>query len=451
MLSVVAPAADALELTAEERAYVRTLPPVTMCVDSDWRPYEWVDERGIHRGIAADLLRLVARRVGIALELVRTADWEESLAASKAGRCKILSFLNQTEKRDVWLNFTAPVLSDPNVFVTRQDHPLIADPAALRGETIVFPAGTAMEEMIRRDYPNLRVVVVESEEEALAWVDDRRADMTMRSRIVAAYVIRGEGLFNLKIAGQLPDYVNRLRIGVAKSETVLREVLDQGVASLSRADLDDAINNYVTITVQEEGLDYGLALRLFGMVAALVAVGGVYHVRLQRLNRELVRLSRTDALTGLSNRAHVDAELARELDRARRYGHACAIVMFDVDDFKAINDRQGHAEGDRVLCAIASVIAETVRASDLVGRWGGEEFLVLCPETSADDARALAERVRLAVRGLGFGDGRIHTISAGVAEISGDGGADDLLRRADAALYDAKRAGRDRVCVAATG
>ena len=106
-------------LTPTEMAYLREHKKVTLCVDPDWVPYEQIDASGKHVGIAADLLALVADRTGLEFELVRTADWNESLAFSKSGQCKVLSFLNQTTERSEWLIFTSPLFSDPNVFITR--------------------------------------------------------------------------------------------------------------------------------------------------------------------------------------------------------------------------------------------------------------------------------------------------------------------------------------------
>ncbi|WP_337997053.1 diguanylate cyclase [Oleispirillum naphthae] len=437
-------AARALDLSAEERAFVRAQPPVTVCVDPDWAPFEWIDEKGIHRGIAADLARLAASRVGLSLELAPTKDWDESLAASQAGRCRILSFLNRTEKRETWLLFTAPIFSDPNVFITREEHPFIADPAQLSGERIVFPSGTAMEENIRRDYPNLRVLTVPSEAEAIAMVSDRRAEMTMRSLIVAAYTIKGEGLFNLKIAGKLPDYANRLRIGVRRSEPLLRDVLNKGVASISRADTEEIVNRHVSLTVQAD-TDYGPILRVVGIFAAIAAFGAFHHLRLRRLNRKLERISQTDALTGLPNRGMIDAHLAREVDRAQRHRRDLALVMLDIDHFKAVNDDLGHLIGDRLLVEVAHRIRDTVRGGDIAGRWGGEEFLVVCPETALHEAMAVAERIRAAVAGGNFAAGRAATVSAGVAAFSPGDSVDALLQRADAALYRAKAEGRNCV------
>ncbi len=444
VLGLIPGIARAVDLSAEERAYVRSHPSVTMCVDPDWRPFEWVDERGMHRGIGADLVRLVASRVGFTLELVRTRDWGESLAASRAGRCAILSFVNQTSPSDSWLDFTAPVFVDPNVFITREDHGFVANLADFAGQTIVFPVGTAMEEVVRRDYPGLKVLTVETEEAALAMVASGKADMTMRSLIVAAHAIKTQGLFNLKIAGKFANSANRLRIGVARDDTVLRDILDKGVLSIGRAETEEIVNRYVPIKV-ETGVDQMLILKLLAGFFVIAVVGGVYHVRLRRLHAELKRVSRTDPLTGLANRATIDSAFAVELERNRRHERPLSILMVDIDHFKSINDRFGHQAGDRVLKTVAAAIRAGVRLSDTVGRWGGEEFLVLCPETGTTDARALADRLRLAVRAATADADGGHSISVGIAGARADDTTDALLRRADAALYRAKSDGRDCV------
>ena len=195
-----------IEWNAVERAYLQKTATVKMCVDPDWAPFERIDQSGQHVGIAADLVQLVAQRVGLKVELYPTQTWEDSLAASKAGRCQLMSFLNQTPARDQWLNFTAPIFFDPNIVVTREEHPYIGDLKGLSGQTVALPRGTMVEERIRREYPNLNVILTETEQASVDLVSRREADMTIRSLIVAAYAIKSEGLFNLKIAGSVPDF-----------------------------------------------------------------------------------------------------------------------------------------------------------------------------------------------------------------------------------------------------
>jgi diguanylate cyclase (GGDEF)-like protein len=155
----------------------------------------------------------------------------------------------------------------------------------------------------------------------------------------------------------------------------------------------------------------------------------------------------TDALTGAMNR-HGFAEIsAGELQRARRYQRNLSMILLDLDHFKAINDRHGHATGDRVLRVLARTVSDNLRAADSLIRWGGEEFIILTPETSRDEAERIAEKLRLLIREC-RAEGLPHfTASFGVAEFAAGDDMETLFAKADQALYRAKQGGRDRVVV----
>lgn len=172
---------------------------------------------------------------------------------------------------------------------------------------------------------------------------------------------------------------------------------------------------------------------------------------LRRSAEAASEMSMTDALTGLLNRYGLHRALQRELSEARRYGRPLSCLLIDLDFFKAVNDTYGHAAGDTTLQQAAHVITESVRGSDVVCRYGGEEFVVLAPETDVDGARALAEKIRQAFSSRLFGDaGRVFplTLSAGVAQLGEQESGNDMIARADDALYHAKQTGRDRVAAA---
>lgn len=160
---------------------------------------------------------------------------------------------------------------------------------------------------------------------------------------------------------------------------------------------------------------------------------------------QLDQLAGTDTLTGACNRRHFHDVLPQELERAARYGHPLSVLMIDLDLFKSINDRYGHLTGDRVLQQVADCVRGELRKVDLLTRWGGEEFVVLLPDTASEQAMLLAERIRanLAARPVD-GPGRI-TASIGVAQLATGDDWEQWLARADAALYRAKKAGRNRV------
>jgi diguanylate cyclase (GGDEF)-like protein len=170
---------------------------------------------------------------------------------------------------------------------------------------------------------------------------------------------------------------------------------------------------------------------------------------LRERNRELHELSITDSLTGLYNRKHLMEVLTKEVARAERYQRPLALLMIDVDHFKVYNDTCGHLAGDEVLRNIAAIFRGCIRESDCVGRYGGEEFLIILPETAADDAGRIADRIRSRLAEEDFPAGPQTakiTISGGIASFPGNGRSpESLLRSADAALYQAKDRGRDRV------
>ncbi len=423
--------------------------PVFMCVDPDWWPFETIDERGAHVGIAADLVALATSRAKLQVALYPTKTWEESVAASKAGKCQLASFLNQSPERDQWLIFTEPLLVDPNVLIVREDSPSPGDLATLKGRSIALPKESAVYERVRHDFPNLKLIGTDSEYEAFGMVSNRKADMTLRSRIVAGQNIKEKGWFNLKIASEVPGYENVLRMGVLKSLPALRDQLNGGIATITRAEREQIINRHVEIKmVTDVQIDYTPAIWLGVVLVAVIVTSLWWMRRLNALNRRLQQLSVTDALTGLFNRTGLSASLPLDIERAQRYRRSLSVVLLDLDHFKRVNDEFGHLVGDQVLVEFAKLIQATVRQVDAIYRWGGEEFLIVCPETPPELVSNLTERILDGVRRHRFPTQRTMTVSAGIANLGAGDTMTSLLQRADEALYQAKTAGRDRICLA---
>ena len=190
----------------------------------------------------------------------------------------------------------------------------------------------------------------------------------------------------------------------------------------------------------------------------LARVGSAIHVKklqdqLQERNAELDRLSRTDALTGLYNRRHLEQELARLHNDAVRHRDPLCLLLLDLDRFKLINDTYGHAAGDQVLRTFAGRMSKELRAGDIGGRWGGEEFLVVLPRTDLDGALAIAERIRSATSAepVATGDEHIVVTTSGGCALGPGGSSAALVQLADTLLYQAKLEGRNRIATATSG
>lgn len=196
-----------------------------------------------------------------------------------------------------------------------------------------------------------------------------------------------------------------------------------------------------------------ILIGLFGagtMTLLLAAVWGFTRRLINKLagaRRQIQAMAITDSLTGCYNRRHLVDRFMEEFVRARRLNRRLCVLMLDLDRFKSINDTRGHLTGDAVLCEVSRRIAVTVRMYDIAGRFGGEEFLVIVPDAKLEEARDLAERIRGVIRETPI-EGVAVTASIGVAGMrSGDLSIEDIIRRADKALYAAKQQGRDRVAV----
>jgi diguanylate cyclase (GGDEF)-like protein len=255
-----------------------------------------------------------------------------------------------------------------------------------------------------------------------------------------------------------------LALGALLSRTVIKPIgaLNAAALDMEHGEFTTAVNltpdrkdeigevtqvfRHMSLSIEE------YTLKLESMVAFRTAELEQITAELKQSNHDLDRLSRTDQLTQLSNRFDLMAHLDIEVSRSKRTRSPCAIIMLDIDNFKLVNDQYGHNAGDEVLKSVSSVLAGLLRVEDVLGRWGGEEFMLLLPGNTATEARQVAERIRLVIEQTRIQVQGIElavTVSQGIAvfephlesEVSGN------IKQADDALYQAKQQGRNRVVV----
>ena len=441
---IVASSKNRFQLTASEKAYLAEKKTIKMCVDPEWHPFEVIRD-GKHIGIAADVMREFERKLGIAIELVPTTSWDESLRLAQKRECDILSLASSTPSRLKYFDFTTPYITLPIVMATTMDKPFIGDISTLSAQKLAAVKGYAITEKLKTAYPELTIIEVKTIEDGLQMVENGEVYGYVDNLMVISSYIQKEYTGVLKVSSRLDDKVE-LGVATRNDETQLHYIFQKLVTQLDEPTMQKVYNRWTSTIEQVEWIDRSKVIQALVVLFLVIAAFSWRHSLLKRYNKKLLELSITDKLTGLYNRQKTDEKLIQEHRKMNRYEtYHCSVMMIDVDLFKHINDTKGHQSGDRVLKQLAHVFKDTLRNTDIIGRWGGEEFIVILSHTQIEKALTVAENLRKTVENHPFGIEDTITISIGVGELIRDQSVHENISHIDEALYRAKNSGRNRV------
>jgi len=446
-----------INLTVPEKQYLYTNNRVKICVDPSWPPLDYIDDSGKHSGLSADLINTIAARLGIALELVATDTWEQSLDTIKNGGCDIIPLMNETQESATYLDFSRSYFDFATVIATRKSASFIGDYSELYGKTLALQGHYFITEFVRTHHPQIKIIEVENTREALKLVSQHKAFATIDGLPTVVNTIETLALENIKIVGTVPQQ-NSMKLGVRKGNERLYSILDKGVASLTEKEKVGLYKKWLDIEVENQLVDRSTILRI-GVVFSLILLFLVwrhislrmYTQKLQALNKKLYHYSTVDHLTQILNRRSIEKRLQTEIERSKLTSTPLTLAIFDIDHFKSINDAYGHLEGDEVLKKIALLTEDLVRHHDHFGRWGGEEFLIILPDTTADGGGIFVEKLRRTIEGYDFGLEKKVTASFGYAQYEPGEKITAFISRVDHGLYRAKEQGRNTVVHAKPG
>ncbi|MGJ0290618.1 diguanylate cyclase [Aliarcobacter cryaerophilus] len=433
-------------LTKSEKEYLNSKHSLKMCIDPFWYPIEFMKDGKIS-GITSDLKRYFEEKIQINIDVVPTNNWNESLDFIKDKKCDIISSISPSYDRMSYLNFTKPILTLPIVVTTQKDKPFLRDISLLKNEKIAILKGHFIAEYIKDYFPYLKIVEVASMNEGLYLVEQGEVYGYIDNALVLSSTMQKEFSNSLKIGFRF-DILDEISIGTRNDEPILNDIFSRLVDDLDEVKKQDFLNKWTIITEQVGWFSLKELLFLIIFTTIIFACLVFYQKRLRVLNKELKRLYLTDKLTGLYNRFKIDKELILEKEKIdRNSSYSCSLMLLDIDYFKNINDTLGHLVGDLVLKDISNLLKNNLRKTDIVGRWGGEEFLIILPFTSKDIAKKIAENLRALIEENNFSYkmNRKITISIGVTEFSKSKSVEDTLLLVDNLLYKAKENGRNRV------
>ncbi len=444
-------------ISKDEKHYLSQLNSLKVCVNPDRLPLEAVNADGTLTGISSEFLKLLDERMEVSFSIVRSKSWSETLRFAEKGECDLLPMMTQTSDRSKYLNFTSPWLSVPVVVATRQDQIYISSLGQVTNHRFGVVKGLAITEILHSVYPDLKLVTVNSVKRGLEQVEDGELFGFIGTVPAISRTLQTESIPTVKISGDVGLDID-FSVGVKKDDAQLLGIVEKSLAAIDSAQIVNIYNRWLSIAYIDR-FDY---TRFWQMLAGFILLTsfllyryrrGVQitaklrkaHAEIEAINLKLNEQARTDPLTMVANRLRLDEALFRELSRFERTQVPFSVILLDLDRFKQVNDTYGHHAGDMVLRSVAEILENNTRAHDLTGRWGGEEFLIICPSTSGEGSVSLAEHLRIAIMEKVYEEVPSQTASFGVAIVVSGDSVNDLIRRADKALYRAKEGGRNRV------
>ncbi|TIH19207.1 sensor domain-containing diguanylate cyclase [Marinifilum sp. JC120] len=421
--------------------------PATLTVSNSnsWPPYSFVGDNGEPRGLLIDLWREFGRQNNVNIEF-KLADWADTLRQVRDREAMIHGGLFESKQRSGYLDFTKPLNLPLNtrLFISKRLN--IKDFSELGNIPVAVTKDGYVESYIRRQYPELILSPYPNGKESIeAAVAGKQRAFATDYPAAMYHLHRLDAFDKFYVADTI--YTKKLSVGVPKGETELLQFIEHGMAKIPKQEFNRITQKWIqAVSITPEWL---MPTTVIGLA---VMVGGFAFIYIFALKRqvaartiELKRMSQTDMLTGLYNRRKIDEILHHEFERFKRYKRPLSLILIDIDNFKKINDTYGHAVGDEVLIRFAEIILSSTRSLDSIGRWGGEEFIIVCPETTAHEGVVIAEKLRLRIETSQFNTIDNCTASFGVTEIENEDDFISIFARCDAALYKSKNDGRNKV------
>lgn len=425
---------DKLKLNAEEMQWLNKNKNLKVAIDKTWEPIEFISKDNKHSGISAGYKELIEKKLNIKLNIEENNSWEENFEKLKNNELDLSLVIAKTKQRENFLNFTSSYIKFPTVIVTKDNVGYIKDLGQLSLKTIALEKGYYTNSLIKKINPNIKIIPVNSTKEALKKVYNGSVFAYIGTLPIVGHIIKEQRYTNLKINGEAP-FQTELSFASRKDIPILNSILEKTLLSISKEEHDKIYNKWVNIEYKHS-VDYSI-------IIFIVLAGTILLLLLYIRNTELEKITETDTLTKIANRRKVNHFLEVEIEKSKRTRTSLSLIMIDIDFFKKINDTFGHKEGDKVLIKFAKALSKNIRKYELVGRWGGEEFIIICPNSDLVQAIEISKKLQVMIKQIKYKENNQVTASFGVAQLKEKDDIYNLIQKADKELYKAKNNGRD--------
>lgn len=439
-----------INLTQKEKDYLKNN-DFTLLSNTNYPPFTIVNENKLS-GIEIDYFKLINKKLGENAQIETFEKNKNALKQIKEDANNIKYAFGKYDLEDKNTITSSNISSIKIALATLIDKDYISDLNELTNKKIAIVKYSSIYKEFKKSYPFIDFVETKNLDEALKKLNEKKVYGVVSKLPALTYNIKQNSFTNMKISGIFDKKFN-LRLLINRNNQELQSILNKTISTITKEERDEINNKYFSI-VYEEKTDYSWAYRVFFLLSAIILIILVVNRKLKKeikkrkvVEEELFKVANIDALTNVYNRRKIETLYESELQRVKRYKRDLSIIFFDIDNFKLVNDELGHHTGDEVLIRLASVVKNNIRKTDCFGRWGGEEFVIILPETSKEQASNIAYLLKSKINSTDFNINRDVTCSFGVAQFEETDSADSLLTRADNAMYYIKRNGKNSVKV----
>ncbi len=437
-----------LKLSKQERDFINS--HTIKCITTiTWEPFNTIID-GVPSGIAISYWENIKKQLGIKSACEITNHWRDVIVAIKNKKEDITLSTSDTKDREKFAVFSKAYVNFPIVIATKDSVGFISDISLLKDKKIAVGKDYTADILLKENYPSYHIIETQNIDKALKLLSQNRVYAVIDILPVIAYKINKYNYSSLKISGKTP-WNFAVKFMVRKDYKLLVSAIDKAIDNITEDEKMKIYSKWVKLNVPKH---YTIREMLPFMIALLIAmffvIFYVFYLKKEikerkKLEKELEKLATIDRLTSIFNRYKMDISLGKQIEIAKRYKRDLSIIFFDIDYFKKINDKYGHKTGDVVLKELSKLIQATIRKSDIFGRWGGEEFLIILPETTKKEAVKLAEKLRQKIEQNYFTSIDHLTCSFGVTSYKDSDTTETMLSRVDKKLYLAKESGRNQV------
>ncbi len=418
------------------------VPPLTCVTTTLWPPFN-TDIKGELAGIGVDYWRAICDKLGIPFRCLRAESWSDVLDTIRSGEADLTIATQPTEARKRYAVFSKPYAHYPYVIVTRNDIGFIYNVDLLEGRHVVVGRRYAIASILRSKHPAVAFEEVDSIDVALKMVSEGKAFATIDAFPVLSYQLNQHRFSNLKISGSLPETFTS-HVMLNKELAALLPAINGAIDRITPAE-KKAINAR-WITPFEKMPSPKTLIYLLMTFLILLTLAVFWIMRLHKAIgyketdlQKLKEVATIDSLTLIYNRHMLTDLLTRQIAAAERHRFFFSVVFFDIDHFKKVNDRYGHDVGDLVLKELSEIVSHSIRQTDQFGRWGGDEFMIILPQSTTKQTRKLVDKLDERIRQNTFPVVRHVSCSFGISAYEYGDTVDTLMKRVDEELYKAKK------------